>query len=72
MACPHVSGIVALCYAASVCGSETGSEADVAVMKPSTAHSADAAAYRFTNDPLTNPLGDRYYGFMAWARKWWL
>lgn len=70
MACPHVSGIVALCYASGVCSSNTATEYS-AIVGPSVEHVEATANYRYMNDPLMSPLPDKYYGYLAWARKWW-
>lgn len=70
MACPHVSGIVALCYATGVCSSNTSTEYP-AIVGPSVAYGEATATFRYNNDPLTSPLPDKYYGHLAWARKWW-
>lgn len=70
MACPHVSGIVALCYASGICSSNTTTEYP-AIVGPSVEHGEDTESYRFSHDPLTSPLPDKYYGYLAWARKWW-
>lgn len=70
MACPHVSGIVALCYASGVCASNSSTEYP-AVVAPSVEYVEAAPGYRYTHDPLTSPLADKYYGYLAWARKWW-
>jgi subtilisin family serine protease len=70
MACPHVSGIVALCYASGICSSNTTTEYP-AIVGPSVEHVEDTESYRFSHDPLTSPLPDKYYGYLAWARKWW-
>lgn len=70
MACPHVSGIVALCYASGVCSSNTTTEYP-AIVGPSVEHGEDTESYRFSHDPLTSPLPDKHYGHLAWARKWW-
>jgi subtilisin family serine protease len=70
MACPHVSGIAALCYASGVCASNTTSEV-AAIVGPADAHAAATAGYHFANDPTTEPLPDKYYGHLAWARSWW-
>jgi subtilisin family serine protease len=71
MACPHVSGIVALCYASGVCSSNTTTEFP-AIVGPCVEHVEATANYRYMNDPLTGPLPDKYYGYLAWARKWWV
>lgn len=70
MACPHVSGIVALCYSAGVCQRNAGAEV-AKVLNPTTAWSVENPWFRFNGDPLTNPAPDRYYGYMAWSRKFW-
>lgn len=70
MACPHVSGIVALCYASGVCASNSTTEYP-AVIGPSVEYVEGTVSYRYTHDPLTSPLADKYYGYLAWARKWW-
>jgi hypothetical protein len=71
MACPHVSGIMALCYAAGACRSETGTEYETGALQPAIAHSTASPAYGFNSDPITNPQPDKYYGYLAWARRWW-
>jgi subtilisin family serine protease len=70
MACPHVSGIVALCYASGVCTSNTTTEYS-AIVEPSVEHVTNTEKYRYSNDPLTDVLPDKYYGYLAWARRWW-
>ncbi|WIA36077.1 hypothetical protein OEZ86_007429 [Tetradesmus obliquus] len=70
MACPHISGIAALCYASGVCKSSSSSELEK-VVAPAVAYNQAVSFYRYNNDPLTNPLPDKYYGYMAWGRQFW-
>jgi subtilisin family serine protease len=70
MACPHVSGAVALCYASGACAAEHDSEVQ-AVLGAAREHAAAERAYHYTHDPATEPLPDKYYGHLAWARRWW-
>jgi hypothetical protein len=69
-ACPHISGIAALCYASGVCKSSSSTEL-AKVMAPAIAYNQAVSSYRYNNDPLTNPLYDKYYGHMAWGRQFW-
>ncbi|WIA15899.1 hypothetical protein OEZ85_012648 [Tetradesmus obliquus] len=70
MACPHISGIAALCYASGVCKSSSSSELEK-VVAPAVAYNQAVSFYGYNNDPLTNPLPDKYYGYMAWGRQFW-
>eukprot|EP00878_Enallax_costatus_P042568 GHUV01049970.1.p1 GENE.GHUV01049970.1~~GHUV01049970.1.p1 ORF type:complete len:192 (+),score=27.67 GHUV01049970.1:220-795(+) len=70
MACPHVSGIVALCYSAGICQRNTGTELAKVVNAVAT-WNTENPVYRYNSDPLTNPPVDKYYGYMAWSRKYW-
>jgi hypothetical protein len=69
-ACPHISGIAALCYASGVCKSSSSTELSK-VMAPAIAYNQAVSSYRYNNDPLMNPLYDKYYGHMAWGRQFW-
>lgn len=70
MACPHVSGIVALCYSAGVCQRNAGSESGK-VVGPVTTWNVGNATYGFSGDPQHNPAADKYYGYLAWSRRFW-
>lgn len=70
MACPHVSGIVALCYSAGVCERNAGTEL-AKVMNAATTWNTENPTYRFNSDPLADSPSDRYYGHVAWSRRYW-
>ena len=69
MATPHVSGITARCYLSGYCNSTTSTEKSKlqAMFRDKT---LAEPGYGFSGDPVTNPLGDRMFGYMAWAGPW--
>lgn len=70
MACPHVSGMAALCYASGLCKSDVTTELSK-LMIPAWSYSQFVDTYRFSSDPLTNSDPGKYYGYMVWGRRFW-
>lgn len=68
MACPHVAAVVARCYRAGVCKSETGSEMD-RIMAMTKAYNDKNPGYGFEGDP-TRPVPEKYFGYMVFGNKW--
>ncbi|GBF88068.1 serine protease [Raphidocelis subcapitata] len=69
MAAPHVSGIVARCYAAGECASETDTEMEriTSLMR----NYAEAHPDRgFSGDAISSPSGGQYFGYAVFAGRW--
>jgi hypothetical protein len=68
-ACPHVSGVVARCYAAGECGSETDTEAERIAGLARERLEANPG-YGFAGDAVASPSASQYYGYPVWAARW--
>ncbi len=71
MACPHVSGVAALCYAAGACQADKGGQA-AALVAAAAGYANAAPEHRYPGDPILAPSPDRFYGFLAWGRRYWV
>jgi len=68
-ACPHVTGIVARCYASGECSSETDTEAE-RVTAAMRGYLEANPSYGFTGDALSGAGKSQYYGYPVWAAQW--
>jgi hypothetical protein len=69
MAAPHVSGIALRCYLSGYCNSPNNHEI-AKLVNLFRAYSSFLPSYGFGGDPITRPLADKYFGYMAWAGVW--
>jgi hypothetical protein len=68
-AAPHVTGIVARCYAAGECRSETDTEAEL-ITALSKEYNEANPKHGFSGDAVTTPAGAQYFGYAVFAGRW--
>ncbi|KAI8473102.1 MAG: peptidase S8/S53 domain-containing protein [Monoraphidium minutum] len=69
MACPHVSGIAARCYAAGECTAAADTEAERIAALTQRYNEANPG-YGFKGDAVRSPDAPQYFGYAVYAGQW--